>query len=148
MEPRIDWQDDATGVEEIDAANRFVHQLAEAVRVGLQATSESGAGQLMMALHVRVRRCFDREEEAMRASRYPGLREHTALHDRLMGKIDAASDRSLTWRLRAALVRRFVEKGMAEHARSTDADFARYVRGLPPDQRRVALHALVRCSDA
>ena len=121
---RFVWRGDyKTGQADIDAQHERLFALADQL---VNAESTDQLKVYYMALFKHTREHFGIEEVLMKASKYPGYKQHIALHDELLGKLVNLSQAIHENRWDEELLVEIAE-WFVEHIREVDSVLARYL---------------------
>ena len=137
----IRWRSSlSVGIDSIDEQHKELIRRAAAFLRGLADRSRQDVGALLSYLRIYAVAHFGEEEEAMRASEYPGYERHKAQHDRFLRDLLALSkeqEKKHGAGVEPGQVGAWIEAWLGEHVSRTDAEMARYLvsrssAGSPP----------------
>ena len=123
----------------IDSQHEYLFALANDL---VEASTKDELTRNAMKLFRYVREHFDHEEAVMRASAYPDLRLHVALHDELISRLSAIAEDIRHERWSQGEVQQFMNQWLAVHIVREDAKLAGFLPERLP-QAQVSLEASV-----
>ncbi|HVP66385.1 MAG TPA: bacteriohemerythrin [Anaeromyxobacteraceae bacterium] len=127
----IRWRSSmSVGIDSIDEQHKELIRRAAGFLRGLEDRSRKDVGALLSYLRTYAVAHFGEEEEAMRASEYPGYERHKFQHDRFLKDLLALSkeqERPRGGGVEPEKVGAWLESWLEEHVSRTDAEMARYL---------------------
>jgi hemerythrin len=120
----------SVGIASIDEQHKELFRRAKAFLEGVEGRSRQDVGILLSYLRTYAVTHFGEEEEAMRASDFPGYERHKAQHDRFLKDLMILSreqDKRGGKGVPAADLGTLLRKWMHQHVTVTDAEMARYL---------------------
>jgi hemerythrin len=128
---RLQWTPAlAVGIEEVDAQHRELFRRAGRLLESLHEGSPEALGPVIDFLHEYAVLHFGAEEEAMRASGFPGYVRHKAEHDRFIRDLLGLSKESKkrgAGALVALKVGQWLGEWLRQHVSGTDMEMARFL---------------------
>lgn len=109
----------------IDSQHEYLFALANDL---IDSRNKYYAGVNVAKLHNYCQEHFSHEERVMRQGNYPALREHIAMHDMLMAKLNAISESVSNDQWSKDALLQFMNEWLLGHILAEDSKLAKFVK--------------------